>query len=279
MVRSRPGAVRALAFVAAACAVAVAHAATTESSAESTPGSAPSAVAAPLANWEQALKARYTISRMRFVGHDQRRGLPEGDFFIYGQLDYIDRPNWWTRMLRSLGLAESPSAPPRDDPDALARQFLEREAELFGRATWQLEMNEENRRGRSHLRYRSYVGALRVDKAEVNVHVSSEGFISAVTGYIVHLPPHLPDYLLDRQQGGRVSSISKPQAARAVAKDMGLQRGHLGLVSAERRVIPERPFVVWRLEVTDRRQEREHFVYLLDERNGEVLERRQILRF
>ena len=235
--------------------------------------------AAALADWERSLQQRYAISRMQFVGRDERDGLPVGDFFIYGNLDLLDRASWWTRLLRALGLAPPPPPALREDPDAQARQFLERESELLGRATWQLEMNEEHRRGRRKLRYQSYVGALRVDKAEVNVHISTEGFISAVTGHVVRLPAHLPNYLMDRQQSGRIGSISQAEAARSAARDLGLRRGHLGVVAAERRVVPERPFVVWRLEVTDRRQKGRNYVYLIDERNGDVLERRQILRF
>ena len=229
--------------------------------------------------WERALRQNYTITRMEFAQRDSRTGLPKGNFFIYGNLDYLDRPDWLTRLLRWTGLTEPPPPPPRGDPDALAQQFLEREAKALGSATWQLDMNEEARRGRRQLTYHSYVGALRVARAEVNIHVSSQGIISAVTGYIVHLPKNLPGYVLDRQQNRSIPSISEPQAARAAAKDMGIKRGHMALIAAARQVIAERPFVVWRMEVSDRRQDERSFIYVIDDRNGEVLERRSVLRF
>ena len=187
-----------------------------------------------------------------------RQAIIESLSKVYQQIDSVDVPE--SAAVAGLfhldgdfnrrGISKSTMRLAAADLRSVAESFIQREAALLGLSNdledrIRLHQSATDTAENAHLLYRRYVADIRLDEADVRVHMRPDGSIFAVNGYLIRLSSDALQSIVD---AARRQHLTQDEVKRVLAADLGQMLD--GTTRLEKLCIPKPPFVIWTADVT-----------------------------
>jgi Zn-dependent metalloprotease len=161
-------------------------------------------------------------------------------------------------------------------PESSAIAFVRDEADFLGITRPDEELRQrrsvQEDNGKVHVFFDKYIAGLRIDGADVRVHVNADGSVFAFNGYLVTMPSSVKSAVVEA--AGSVH-ITEEIVQTTIADDLGL--GVAFMMRAEKLAVPAEPYVVWKADVIFKNA-LGRWVYTIDAFTGGIVSKRDYLK-